>query len=300
MEVFKKICNVFGIVFAVIFSIVLLVVLLAIPIVSSVSSFFQTETLHTVMKEIDYEEVILSDEEISATLEGNGLDVETIEAIVASNAVGETVDLYIEDVFAAMEGDVRGKKLTAEAIKEIAYDHMDEIVEIAKDYKDPADSITDREIEAQIKAVVEAHAQEVVELFPEPESLGLENTESFAVQTVKNVGKGILVWLLIGVAFFFSALIILCRIKHLKGFLWVGIVFFLAAVLVFVAFGAIGSLNLSNILQVEGWMQSLTDSVISIFSGKLMIGGILLFVFGILFTAVFVVRKIFFSKKKEL
>lgn len=303
MEVLKKVCNVFGIIFAVIFSIVLMLVLLATPIVSSVSSFFQAETLHTVMKTIDYEEVLLSNTDVAATLEEHGLDAETVEAIVESKAVEETVALYMEDVFSAMEGELENKNLTAEAIKEIAYEHMDEIVEIAKDYKDPSESITDQKIEEQITAVIEEHAESVVELLPPPESLVemgvVSTTATVVVQTVKNVVTGSIVWVLVFIAFFLSGLIVLCRIKRLQGFMWLGVVFLLAATCTFAISGVLGGIGVLEMLSLEGWIGTLVGSAVSIFSQKLIIGGVLLLVFGLLFTATFIVGRVLISKKKQ-
>ncbi len=304
MKALKVILNVFGIFFAVIFSIALTLVLLAAPIVSSASSFLQTETMHNVMKEIDYQEIIMSNADVSATLAEQGLDAETVEAIVASEAVAEVMDLYLEDIFAAIEEKTGEKNLTSEAIKTIAYEHMDEIVEIAKDYKDPAETVTDAEIRSQISQVVEEYAEEVVELFPAATDLGLvENDtmtedEVIATEVVKNLKSGSAVLFMVLVAVVLSVFIVLCRIKRLKGFLWLGVVFSQAAFFAFVAAGVMGSSGLTQLIPAEGFIVNLIDSVFSVLSGQLLVKGILLLAIGLLSTAIFVVGRILWGRTK--
>ena len=93
MKVLKGILNVFGIIFAVVFSIILVLVLIATPIVSTTASVMQTETLQNVIEEIDVEELLLSNEDVSAVLNEYGMDAATVEAIVNSKAVEESLDL---------------------------------------------------------------------------------------------------------------------------------------------------------------------------------------------------------------
>lgn len=305
MKVLKAILNGFGIFFAVIFSIVLTLALIATPVVSVASSFLETETLHTVVKEIDYAEILVSNEEVADTLEENGLDAETITSIVESEAVEKTMDLYMEDFFAALEGEVEEKNLTPEAIKAIAYEHMDEIVEIAKEYKDPANTVTEAEIQDQISTVVEEYADEVVELFPEPEALGLtEDTVSpeqqVVVSTVKYLRNGAAMWGMVLVVVILSVLILVCRLKNFQGFLWLGIVFSLAAFFAFVVSLVMGSSGLMNFIPAEeGFTIQLADSLFTVFASGMLTRGILLIVLGLVFTAVYVVGKILLAKKKE-
>ena len=306
MKAVKIIFNILGIILAIILSVALYAVLVAAPIVSVSSSLLQPEMLHNVVQQVDYEALIEANPDLSGTLQEYGMDTETITAILESDAVEEAMDLYMDDIFAAIEGVGKDPKLTPEAIKQIAADHMDEIVEIAKNYKDPSADVATEEIEAQITQVVEEYADDVVELLPAPMELSREifdevsEEQAVVMESVQILHNGILETVLLIVAIVLSVLIVLCRIKRFKGFMWLGVVYCLASFICLGGALTMGSLSvLVTEVEMSPWMLQLMESASKVLSGAMMTRGLILIGLAVLFIAVFIVGRIIFVKKRE-
>lgn len=353
MDVLKKIGNVFGIIFAVVFSVVLTIVLLAIPVVSAASSFTQGETLHQVMEEIDYSEVITSavissgvvdtdeissDEELSedvvSAVQEQGISSDIVEDIMSTDAVGEVLDLYMDDAFAMLEGNGSEVSLTPEALQEIAGEHMDELVVIAKDFLGEDAGLTDEQVTEFVNRTVEEHADTIIEMLPPVEELlpvqqesvqenrnddtaiqeeqsvqedtfsamsvvGADSAESALIDALISLRNGSSVMSVILIAVVLSLLILLCRIMRFKGFMWLGVVYLISAGLTLLATLFVEGSGITQLFGTDAMVGAVITPVLTMIADKMRQSALVIAICAVVFIVVFAVGRVILKKKAE-
>ena len=241
MKVFKKICNVFGILFTSLLSIVLVIALIVTPMTLSALSLLSEDTVTTVVAEV-LEQLVASEpsanyrvdrlSEVSQSpIDGNVLEdllgdqvsPEVLEAILESNAAKEFLETYTADFTNAITNSDAEPLLNAEKLKEIASGNIDEIVEIVRQI-DP--SLTEKDTQKLKDAIltgVEDNAEEFLNALPKPEKIieevmkagpGLEM--ALQIVAMKDTIKMILVGFVAAVCL----LIFLFRLPGVRGFSW--------------------------------------------------------------------------------
>ena len=304
MKVLKVVLNVLGIIAASLLSVLLTVVLVAAPVTSAVSSFLQADTLHKVVKEIDYSKLLETIGESSGEGAAIELPGEVVQAIAQTEAVGELMDLYMEEIFSAIDGNTQ-PVLTTDALLGIVQNNMDEIVEIMNTYMGADEIFTEETTSEIITAVVETEGERIIEMLPKAEDLGLvpsggdvSSEETIVMAGVQMVRSGGLLMIVILAAAVLSVLIFLLRVMRFKGFMWLGAVYFVAAALSLVVALAVGGNQLSQMLAAATGFGTVTTAVLSVMSAKLMLGAGVLALVAVVFTAAFIVGRIFLKKRK--
>ena len=295
MGILKKIANVFGVLAALVLSLVLAVVLIASPALSAATSFVQTETIYKVVKEIDYTELI---EPGGAVSDSAGIDAELVDSLMKTELVSELIDLYVDRLFAVLEGTAETVNITADELVEIGKAHADELVPIVKAYLGetvPLELDDDTILKLTVQ-MLEEKADELVSEIPTLEELGLEDWMLTAIRELRN---GDILRDVLGMAAVLSILVVLCRWIRFKGFMWLGVVYLGSAVMNLIAAIGIGkktSILFPGVIPVSG---GVNEAISGVLSDELMKGAGILAVLAVLFIVIFAVGRKLMKKKSE-
>ena len=228
MNAVKKIFNVLGILISIVFSLVLAVVLLITPLLSAATALVQTDTLHGMIRQADFTQLLpdAAEDELTA-------------ALLQTEFTDDLLGLCVDDMLAALEGTDR-RSLTNQALTDLAEQHMDELIPIfrpialeqAKQNVDVPDGtvvnwdelVTDEDISAAIMQYLSENSEELISSFPTPEDLGIDQNTAAALTAVRSGTVRTAGMILAAVL---TVLILLCRCIRYKGFMWAGVVYIL-------------------------------------------------------------------------
>lgn len=308
MKIVKGVLNVLGVLAAFLLSLLLAAVLFCTPVVSATSALMQTDTIRTMLKEIDFSEIFVSEGDGSDYLEG--VDAETVDALVGSTMLQETIDLYVEGVFAVIEGKAEKIEITAEQINAIGQEHLDELMPIVEamveaEMKEQIDSgqlegeieIPEEQLREIAGEMVSACAEGIAQALPTESDLGLDAT---VVQGIAMLRNGMVLGSLIAAAAVLSVLILLCRFMRFKGFMWLGVVYLLCALGSFSMASAVkGSLIRRMLLDLVPVGAGVINPLLATLSSPMMRCAVVMLVLAIVFIAVFVVGRNFLKKREQ-
>lgn len=229
MKAFKFILNFFGILLAIILSIITLGTLIITPIISSASSFLQTDTLHKMISDINLSDMFESYITEAAPDSWDDLDVEFIDEFMSSELVKDIIDLYLNNLLGIVEQD-RIDSINQEQIDMLLNKHMPEMISIIRP-RIPAElPVTDAEITQYATSALTPILVELVALLPTFEDLGLDSTTISILHMLHN---GTLLRYTIYAVLILSLLIVLCRFPRFKGFGWLSVAYLLATLILF-------------------------------------------------------------------
>lgn len=229
MKAFKFILNFFGILLAIILSIITLGTLIITPIISSASSFLQTDTLHKMISDINLSDMFESYITEAAPDSWDDLDVEFIDEFMSSELVKDIIDLYLNNLLGIVEQD-RIDSINQEHIDMLLNKHMPEMISIIRP-RIPAElPVTDAEITQYATSALTPILVELVALLPTLEDLELDSTTISILHMLHN---GTLLRYTIYAVLILSLLIVLCRFPRFKGFGWLSVAYLLATLILF-------------------------------------------------------------------
>lgn len=229
MKAFKFILNFFGILLAIILSIITLGTLIITPIISSASSFLQTDTLHKMISDINLSDMFESYITEAAPDSWDDLDVEFIDEFMSSELVKDIIDLYLNNLLGIVEQD-RIDSINQAQIDMLLNKHMPEMISIIRP-RIPAElPVTDAEITQYATSALTPILVELVALLPTLEDLGLDSTTISILHMLHN---GTLLRYTIYAVLILSLLIVLCRFPRFKGFGWLSVAYLLATLILF-------------------------------------------------------------------
>ncbi|MBP3351020.1 MAG: hypothetical protein J6L65_01285 [Lachnospiraceae bacterium] len=229
MKAFKFILNFFGILLAIILSIITLGTLIITPIISSVSSFLQTDTLHKMISDINLSDMFESHITEAAPDSWDDLDVEFIDEFMSSELVKDIIDLYLNNLLGLVEQD-RIDSINQEQIDMLLNKHMPEMISIIRPQIPAELPVTDAEITQYATSALTPILVELVALLPTLEDLGLDSTTISILHMLHN---GTLLRYTIYAVLILSLLIVLCRFPRFKGFGWLSVAYLLATLILF-------------------------------------------------------------------
>lgn len=225
MSTGKKVLNVFGIIFAWILSIILVVNLIVAPIIMSTLSLLTPKKLT---------DLALDAGAMTEFMKGsiNNSNEEEVEALLSTNFAKDTLELYfadLADAFGSKKGDT---KLTAEAVQKNAGENMEELIILARVYGAYGDEYSDEEIVEDINNIIAANAEDMVEMFPDPQQLEdrlsrLNSIEYVLMSIIGNTGS--IKISVIATLIVIAALIFVCRLSGFKGVRWLSVDLFVAS-----------------------------------------------------------------------
>lgn len=229
MKAFKFILNFFGILLAIILSIITLGTLIITPIISSASSFLQTDTLHKMISDINLSDMFESYITEAAPDSWDDLDVEFIDEFMSSELVKDIIDLYLNNLLGIVEQD-RIDSINQEQIDMLLNKHMPEMISIIRPQIPAELPVTDAEITQYATSALTPILVELVALLPTLEDLGLDSTTISILHMLHN---GTLLRYTIYAVLILSLLIVLCRFPRFKGFGWLSVAYLLATLILF-------------------------------------------------------------------
>lgn len=289
----KKALNVLGCIAAVIFSIALVVTVVLFSLYNGVASFTQPETIaNTVtemVKTIDFEEFLPSAEDVQDILPIDGVTVDTIEELITTDAASQAIGLYAEDVLAAvLTGETDERQFTPEALKSLANEQIDEIVDAVKPYL--PEEVEEDVIVSEIQTLVDTHAETIVEALPVP-TIPEDTPDNPAIVIRQILDPAVMTTLIILIV----ALVILvyaCRFPRFGGMLWLGIdaavVSLLTAALAILIGGTVITDFITDLLPS---MAALIDPVVSVFVRDLTVTAIVCAVLGVAFIVAYILLR---------
>lgn len=300
----KKTLNFLGIFLSVILSVVLFVTLIASPLVNMVSTAFRPDTVKKIIEQIDFVELVLSNEELRAELANHGIDAEFLDEIKESKIVEEGVSAFIESLF-------EGKEFTKETVQNIIERGHEEAVYyikgLSKRLGHELHELPDEEVKQIILDSVDESWDRLTESLPTPEDLGITQEEYDAMsllgnilsgeelsagQIIKIFYDGAVINLLLIVAAVLSVLILLLRFPKCKGFLWLFVVYLIAALLTFGEGAVINAIDVSVFPELEQLQDELLAPILSVMSGIIKAGAWTLLGSAVLWLAVYIAVKI--------
>lgn len=290
MDAFKKVLNVFGIIFGVIFSFALIGSLVVAPALSGANNFFKTENLKKMVNEIDFS-VIVAD-----TMGGmSDEDSEMMDVLFEEGIMDEFLELYVEDLFAALDGDSATKKLTAESVQEIFENHMDVFVNMTKAQMDEEtlQYVTDQEIEDMLRESLAEEAEGMAQSFPSLQDMGLD------AETLNVIGMfrdGLVATVGIVLVSVFAVIVLICQFPRFKSFMWLGVDFILGGGLTLVLAMGFEVLLKAVMVEIE-FGNEILDPMVEMFAGSMKTGAFIELGLAVVFIIIFVVGRMMLKKK---
>lgn len=194
----------------------------------------------------DPEDTITDNEVIQDNIDFFGLSPEAVKSLLKSNACAEVIQLYTQDVTAALMGEQVTNQLTAEVLKQIVADNIDEIVEIAVQMTGETDKA--EELKQMITQTMDTEADKIIASLPKPEQIIQPIQESGVLETIQLVMNPMILWIAAGVCALLAALIYLLRCYRFGGLLWVGIDLLISGLLLVALRVAINPSIVTNLL----------------------------------------------------
>ncbi len=217
----KTFWNVLGCICAALFSILLVLIVAAFPLRGTVVSLTKPATISRVVQNVDFSDYMPSVEELQDILPIEGFSAQSIEELLNTDAAADAIGLYAADVFGAVLDRDTQRQFTADALRSIIDEKMDELVETLKPYV-PADApLSDEEIASRVRDSVDEHAETLVEALPLPEPVPAEDSEPLA--WLSRLLDPAVTISMIAVLLVCAAVIYACRFKRFGGLLWLGI-----------------------------------------------------------------------------
>lgn len=300
MAIAKKVFNVLGILVSILLSLILTAVLISAPLTSAVTSFLQKDTLHRAVDSLD----------LSALLPAEGQD-EIMSALLKTELANDLLALYADDLLAALDGSTE-RTLTAESLNDLVLKHMDDLLplvrpyamELAKSSVEVPDGmeinwdevLTEDVIAAAIVQYVDENGEELLAQFPSAQDFGIDQSVVQLITAFR--GKNVLT-AVITIAAVLSVLILLCRWVRFKGFMWLGVVYLLSAVLDFTYASLIKKMGVALLMaelpELNGIVPVLSDILIP----ALMRGTAVIAVLGVFFVAIFIIGRLLLKKIRQ-
>lgn len=324
--------NVVGILFAWLLSIVLVLVMLVTPMLLSVMSLLNPNTITKAVTDVLVESLTPEKEKASAqpyslnklsetkpeenkaknalggALEdvfGEEIGPELLEKILSSKAAKELIETYVDDVTNTFTGSNKAPKLDAEKLKSIVKEHMDEVVEIAKQINPDISDHELAEVKDALTKVIDENAEELMEALPKPADIHKEvmasNPEleiAFRIFAKKNLIK----LALVAIPILLSGLIFLCRMEGFRGLRWIATDLFVCGGLNGFICGGLLFLTpmLMKSVADEAIASKLIGSLLSSFTTGMVVRTAVILVAGGALLAAYIVMKKLLAKKAEI
>ena len=329
MNALKKTANIFKSLLSVLFSIVLVLLLVAAPVVNTLCSFTEAKTIHKVIKNIDFVELVTRHDELRETLAQYGMDGYFLDGVTETALTEDLVYAYVDSLF-------EGKEFSPQVVENIVVSHREQAISLfrrlAEEKGNQTSDVSDEEFFAMILDAIRTEWDKIFAALPTAEDMGLtpesyediagmQDDSTITLCAAKSLSRSApqeeepseqeiplgsyVMYLrsgaptrivLIAVAVL-SVLIAVLRWTRLKGFLWLAVVYLLSAVLSFVC--ADGLDIVQQFVPTEGITELLVLPVLSVFAETMKQGSLLIAVIGILFLAVYIAGGILLKKRQS-
>lgn len=227
MKALKIIGNIFAILLAIILSLFTFASLVSTPVISTGTALLQPDTLQKVLTDMDLSKQLESTLKQSAPAELSELDVDFVNDLIGSDLMGDILELYIGNLMGVLEDD-RMESINQSQIHTLLEKHMPSLVAMVRKSLPEEVPVSDTEITDYTIATIEPALISMVSELPDLEDLGVDET---ALTIIHKLYDDTLVKLALGLIAVLSILVVLLRFPRFKGFLWLGITYLLASVI---------------------------------------------------------------------
>ena len=239
-------------------------------------------------------EVVSGEAIVKTVLAEFNLPETAVNDLMDSKPAQQMIMTYAEDVSKFLvEGSVESS-LTEDKVKEILNEHIDEVVEIAKQSHEI--NLSDEEIKTKIQGAIETNAKEIAEAVPPIEQISSVVSEDVQT-TVRVFTNPKITVVLIVICAVLAVLIFVCRMRKFGGFLWLGIDVGVATLLLLAIYVILSKTH--GLIQNTA-LNILVGATVSVYMETVLLGMILLASLTVFFLALFFVLKFTVVKKREL
>lgn len=324
MDSNKKVWNVLGIIAAWLLSIILVLMLIISPMILSVLSLLNADTITDVLADsltagapsaqAQPEVITLSTASQAQTptdmltgMLGDNVTPEQLDKILSSKVAKELIGSYTKDMANAFGGGNQAPEFDAEKLKTIVNDNIDEVVGILKELSPELADVDEAEIKANIQKAVDEGAEEIVSALPKPEEIKqeiMQNSPELGLVFKVIAKKNLIKLAIIGMIVLLSGLIFVCRLCGFRGFRWLAVDLFVGAGFgILICAGLLfGASMLDAVVAGEPIVGALIGTLLSAFTKGMIIRTVvmLLSAVGLLLAYIFVVKKALTKKTSVL
>lgn len=219
--------------FSVFSSIVLIILIVLYAVYSSLFYVVDSGGINAIVKTVGYSNFSEGNNEVKKSLKAYGVDDNTIDDFLSSNAAKEVYVLYSEDVLAAFRGEMDSKpRFTTENVQAAMVKNLDELVEIIVD-----EDATEQEAllaESRIVAAIKKTTDKLVKSIPSREKIAEGIAKAGMTDFLGFISNPSLKGFLIAIIIALCIALLILRYYKLGGFIWIGVDFCVAAVLALV------------------------------------------------------------------
>ncbi|MBR0447858.1 MAG: hypothetical protein IIX28_05280 [Clostridia bacterium] len=264
----NKAANVITAILAALLSVLLVLVLFATGLVAAANSVTSPVTVRnlitTVVKEVDFEQIIIGSAQDNDISEEDLAQARTITALMESPAAEEFFTLYAQDVAATLNGtyDPANAAITEQTILRLANTYIDEMVDIVGQLEPEEDRET---IRRELLTYVEENAAQLLNSVKIENLINVEELSELTntLQMLQTV-----LWVLVGICLVLAGLIYACRYYRFGALIWLGVDTGIVALMI---------LAVSRIISMPMVLQMVADdSTASVMAGMLTAVGNLL------------------------
>lgn len=295
MNVKSEALRVLGTIGGVLFSIALIFALIGSLVFSVSTVIIEPETIIAIVKEANLAEQVFSNQEIQQVLESRGINTEIVNDFVDSPFFEDTIEVYTDEIVAAIQGKQAEVVLSEDLLKQFAGEHMDTLVQIAEQHLPEDVQLDTQQIETAVNDLVDEYGATIINTLPSGEQIQqmlVESEIQKPAELLVSTTVPVVLYSIIGVL---AALVFVCLIHKFRGLLCLGIDALITAAILLAPYLALT--NNALIASLTEGIAALIAPLITVFSARLGIYLIVLTVVGVLFIAGYITYTVLTKKK---
>ena len=269
----KNFLNIVKILLSIFLSGLFVIIAFIFPVYYAVAGIVKPNNIVKVVQNIDYVEILKESEEFNAAMDELGLETDTVDEIIKSDAVGGFLEGFADIVTDTVMGD-SAEAFSIEHIKELANDHIDEITVVLEEQLDKP--IKTEEVQNILNGMLDDNADKIESTVA---NFSSDNPMAAVYRTVQKTLTLPVIIIVTLIEIVILGLIYLLRAKKFGGFIWLavdsGIVMLMLAVVAIIMNSGLFSVVMA---EMSIALSNIAASALGVITGKLLIAIAVLFV----------------------
>lgn len=269
----KNFLNIVKILLSIFLSGLFVIIAFIFPVYYAVAGIVKPNNIAKVVQNIDYVEILKESEEFNAAMDELGLETDTVDEIIKSDAVGGFLEGFADIVTDTVMGD-SAEAFSIEHIKELANDHIDEITVVLEEQLDKP--IKTEEVQNILNGMLDDNADKIESTVA---NFSSDNPMASVYRTVQKTLTLPVIIIVTLIEIVILGLIYLLRAKKFGGFIWLavdsGIVMLMLAVVAIIMNSGLFSVVMA---EMSIALSNIAASALGVITGKLLIAIAVLFV----------------------
>lgn len=295
MNVKSKALRVLGTIGGVLFSILLIVALIGTLVFSVSTTITEPESIVTIVKQVDLTDHVLNNDSVQQILDQEGIKSEMINELLDSPFFTDTVEVYTEEVVAAIRGKAPDATLTEDIVKQFANEHMDSLITLARKHMPQSANLTDAQIKGALDKLVDQYSSTLVQALPTGEQVKemlVESEIHKPAELLVSTTVPVVLFAIVGVL---AIIVFVCLLHKFRGLLCLGIDALVVAAILLVPYLALT--NDALIFTLLGDAAAMATPLIAVLTARLGVYLIVLAIVGVLFIAGYITYTVLAKKK---